>query len=68
MIEHTVKKSYILIDTPAACADCPFGRVSDHDYYDMQCPFLDDSFRYESGFKREDCPLKQVELNIKLDI
>ena len=70
MIEHTVKKSCILIDTPANCFSCPLSAAGDDYGFTIRCPLLDTIFseNVPADYKDDNCPLKEVEISLKLDI
>lgn len=70
-MNHTIKKSYVLIDTPVSCARCDLASVVGNDYMTMECPLLKTTFSinsYDDDWKNADCPLKTIEINVKMDI
>lgn len=68
MFTNTIKKSYVLIDTPERCVDCRLVGCSAYDD-SLRCPLLDITIRPDfDGDKPEDCPLKTVELTVSVDM
>ena len=70
MIEHTVNKSYMIVDTPESCIRCQLSTPGS-DYRELICPLLGTSFSSDhvsEEWKDEKCPLKPIEFSVKIDI
>lgn len=71
MAHIVAKKSYILIDTPETCIDCPLGHT-DGEYPDLSvvCPLLNTHYSMDAAgeCRDENCPLKSIEFEAKFDV
>lgn len=70
-MNHTIKKSYFLVDTPVSCMLCDLSlNCPSDDYMSRTCPLLGTTFstNTDNNWKDENCPLKSIELNIKLEV
>jgi len=69
-MEHVIKKSYFLVDTPESCILCNLSLNCMGDVTSRTCPLLGTTFstNTELDWKDENCPLKPIELSIKLEV
>lgn len=69
MEQISIKKAVAIFDMPSCCMDCQIS-IHDSDSMDYTCPFTGecsniDNAEHERG---ELCPLKEMEVAIKIDI
>lgn len=67
-MEVSVKKSYLLINTPEDCTECGLCHYTDKGDA-LMCPLVcENVISYSDGYRHERCPLKSIEINVDIEV